>query len=112
MDSIVKALEGKGESKVSFVLMYTPEQVAAWKEMGISATRTMSGSAHTKGGEDFAEEWFGKLGPMMENATFRAQKVTVVPGGLEGVAEGLRRLQAGEVKSEKLVYRISETPGL
>lgn len=38
--------------------------------------------------------------------------MTVVPGGLEGVEEGLRRLQQGEVRGEKLVYRIKETPGL
>ena len=54
---------------------------------------------------DKIEEWLkeGKIGP---------NKVTVVPGGLAGVSEGFRRMREKHVSGEKLVFRISETPGL
>ena len=39
-------------------------------------------------------------------------KITVVPGGLAGVKEGFRRMREKEVSGEKLVFRVSETPGL
>jgi NADPH2:quinone reductase len=36
----------------------------------------------------------------------------VVPGGLGGVEEGLRRLKEGKVSASKLVFRIEETEGV
>ncbi|GAA5947211.1 hypothetical protein JCM3775_007596 [Rhodotorula graminis] len=77
----------------------------------IKHERTLCATAHEDEGE-FAQRWFDWVGDKMDKGEFRAQKVTVVPGGLEGVKEGLRRLQEGEVHGEKLVYRINETPGL
>jgi len=53
-----------------------------------------------------------KAGEWHESGELKVQKVTVLPGGLSGVAEGLQRLQDGKVSGEKLVYRISETPEL
>lgn len=77
----------------------------------IKHERTLCGTAHEDEG-NFAQKWFDWVGDAIEKGEFRAQKVAVLPGGLEGVKEGLRRLQAGEVHGEKLVYRIKETPGL
>ena len=77
----------------------------------IKHERTLCATAHEDEGE-FAQRYFDLVGEWMDRGEFRAQKVTVIPGGLEGVKEGLRRLQAGEVHGEKLVYRIAETPGL
>lgn len=36
----------------------------------------------------------------------------LIPGGLEGVQSGLRKLQRGEAKGVKYIYRIAETSGL
>lgn len=78
----------------------------------VHVERILCGTSHDNVDADFAEKWFDWLGPALEKGEIRPQKVTIVPGGLEGVKEGLRRLAKHEVKGEKLVYRIKETPGL
>lgn len=65
---------------------------------------------------DAAREVAGRfaavVGGWLASGAVRAPRVRVVPGGLAGVGEGLRELREGKVKGQKLVYRISETPGL
>ncbi|GAA5994328.1 zinc-binding alcohol dehydrogenase family protein [Rhodotorula paludigena] len=81
--------------------------------MPSNVRRKQTACAETYGEHsDFAEKWYAYVGEAMEKGEFKAQKVTVIPGGLEGVKEGLRRLEAGEARGEKYVYRIAETPGL
>lgn len=96
--------------KVTYVLTYSPTELALVPK-NVEMVRTLVGTAHG-GDEEFASEWFARLGEWMEEGTFRGQKVTVVPGGLGGIEEGLRRLEKGEVRCEKLVYRIAETEGI
>lgn len=43
---------------------------------------------------------------------FKPNRVRVLPDGLASVERGLQMLKNNEVHAEKLVYRISETPGL
>ncbi|GAA6043353.1 hypothetical protein JCM8097_008046 [Rhodosporidiobolus ruineniae] len=114
----LSAQDGKGKAtpKVTYILPASDEQMQLYKKHGVGFQRTMCAVAY---GDDlwgdesiFAEHWFDRLGEWLERGEFKAQKVTVVPGGLAGVAEGLRRLKEGEVRGEKLVYRIAETPGL
>lgn len=62
--------------------------------------------------KDFASIWFSEVGNWLESGKLRGQTVRIIPGGLEGVSEGLRLLKAMEVKCEKLVYRISDTPAI
>ena len=52
------------------------------------------------------------VGGWLESGELKPQKVTVVPGGLAGVSEGLKKYEEGRVSGEKLVYRIKETPDL
>lgn len=73
----------------------------------------LCGTAHSDDSDgEFTKKWFDWLGPALDRGEFRPQRVTIIPGGLEGVAEGLRRLANHEVRGEKLVYRIQDTPGL
>jgi NADPH:quinone reductase-like Zn-dependent oxidoreductase len=61
----------------------------------------------------FAEKFFPKLEEWLkEGNKIKPNKITVVPGGLEGVKEGFRRMREGEVSGEKLVFRVADTPGL
>lgn len=61
----------------------------------------------------FAERFFPKLEEWLEEGNkIMPNKITVVPGGLEGVKEGFRRMRDKEVSGEKLVFRIADTPGL
>lgn len=55
----------------------------------------------------FAGELFGWLG----RGGVEGHPWRVVPGGLEGVGQGLRMLKKGEARGKKFVYRIMETEG-
>ncbi|GAA5914764.1 hypothetical protein JCM6882_002736 [Rhodosporidiobolus microsporus] len=110
LEAIAGAVDKNGGGKATFVLTYSEEQLAALPK-SVEYVRTLCATAY-QGEDDFAEKWFDQVGEWIERGDFRAQKVTVVPGGLAGVEEGLRRLKEGEVRGEKLVYRIAETPGL
>jgi hypothetical protein len=48
----------------------------------------------------------------LDQGKFKANDVKVLPGGLDGVAEGMDLLEQGKVNGVKLVYRISETKSL
>ena len=100
------------DGRVCGILPQNPKETAQMPK-NVFGTKT---EVHTAYGVNAAisEMRYDKLGSWLSSGTpqFRPQKVTIVPGGLDGIAEGLRRLSAGEVKGEKLVYRISETSSL
>ncbi|BGP15126.1 hypothetical protein JCM10213_006541 [Rhodosporidiobolus nylandii] len=110
LEAISEALDSLGGGKTTYVLTYSDEQLSKLPK-SVEAVRCLCATAYGED-SDFAEHWFDRVGEWLEKGEFWPQKVTVVPGGLEGVAEGLRRLEKGEVRGEKLVYRIAETPGL
>lgn len=63
--------------------------------------------------KEFALKFFPRLVEWLrEGGKIIPNKIAVVPGGLEGVKEGFRRMREKEVSGEKLVFRIAETPGL
>jgi len=72
-------------------------------------TRTIPASPEDKA---FAIKFFDKIEEWLKEGKIKPNKITVVPNGLAGVPEGFRRMREKEVSGEKLVYRISETPGL
>lgn len=110
LDVIAEAFKDQEDVKYTYTLHWSDEQLNNLPK-NISTIRTMVGSAHD-GDADFAKKWFTRLGEWLDKDEFKAMKVTVIPGGLNGVEEGLKRLQNNEVKGEKLVYRISETKDL
>lgn len=77
----------------------------------ITTTRTLVATAY---GDDteFAAKYYRLAGDWLEKGELKGMKVTVVDRGLEGVDEGLKRLQEGKISGEKLVYRIEDTPAL
>jgi NADPH2:quinone reductase len=80
----------------------------------ITLDRTYVGTSHDgpASEQDFASAYFRLFGRWMKEKRFEGHPYEVVPGGLEGVEEGLRRLQDGKVSAKKLVYKIADTPGL
>ena len=97
--NITTVLPTKGESE--------PDSVPS----GVKVVRTMVGSAYA---EDtaFATKWYPLIGKWLDDGSFKANKVKLIPGGLDGVAEGMKLLKGGKVNGVKLVYRISETKSL
>jgi len=74
-------------------------------------TRTMVGCVHAEQ-KDFGFLWFRYIVRLIQEGKFKAHPHTVVPGGLEGVSQGLQNLKDGKASATKYVFRIAETPGL
>ncbi|KAI1628971.1 chaperonin 10-like protein [Exophiala viscosa] len=55
---------------------------------------------------DFAVGFFKWLEMVLRQGKFSGHPFEVIPGGLDGVAEGLNRLRDGQVRGRKLVYQI------
>ena len=52
------------------------------------------------------------FGKGLRDGWLRGHPVTVVPGGLSGVQEGLANLKNGKASATKYVFRIGETSGV
>lgn len=107
---IAKGLDQDSQGIYTYV-QHPSEERLKLLPAGYVTLRTAVGTAHAEN-KEFAREWFKKAGKEIEEGIFKAQKTTIIPDGLAGVKEGLRRLEAGEVNGEKLVYRIADTPGI
>ena len=68
--------------------------------------------AMVKKDPEFAYLMMRYFGRMLARGDFEGHPYEVIPGGLNGVATGLQKLQRGEAKGVKFVYRINETEGL
>lgn len=64
------------------------------------------------GDVDFAYVLMRYVSHVLASGDFRGHPVEIIPGGLAGVEAGLQKLQRGEAKGVKYIYRIEETPGL
>lgn len=94
----------------AYVLTYDDKTLSKLPK-GVKAVRTLVATAHGED-SDFAKKYFRLVGQWIDKGEFKAQRTTLIPEGLVGVAEGLRRLQEGETRGEKFVYRIEDTPRL
>lgn len=61
---------------------------------------------HVKGDVEFAGRFFVWLEEKLKEGTFEGHPFEIVPGGLEGVGDGIERLRDGRVGGRKLVYQI------
>jgi len=61
-----------------------------------------------RGDPEWARGFLRYLEGMLERGEMEGHPFEVVPGGLEGVETGLKKLKAGEGAGRKFVYRISE----
>jgi len=58
---------------------------------------------------DFGQAWFTLFGKALKDGWLKAHPPQVVPGGLNGVEEGLKNLKEGKASAVKYVFRIEET---
>jgi len=102
-----------GTGKYTHVLPLSEEQTKTLPK-GVTTHHEMCNVAYQGDEEEkkHCEKYFDLLGEWIEKGEFKSQRVELIPNGLEGVQEGLRMLKEGEVKGQKLFYRIADTPGL
>ncbi|KIY65797.1 GroES-like protein [Cylindrobasidium torrendii FP15055 ss-10] len=67
------------------------------------------GSSFAPGHEVFGEKLWAKVGRLLEEKIIRPNRLEVIPGGLNGIVSGLKRLENNEISGEKLVVRPQET---
>lgn len=59
-----------------------------------------------QGDIEFANKFFSWTEDVLQQATYTGHPYEVIPGGLEGVSEGLNRLRSGKAAGKKFVYEI------
>ncbi|KAH9904725.1 putative alcohol dehydrogenase [Xylariomycetidae sp. FL2044] len=75
---------------------------------GVTAVNTAVPKVHSIR-KDFGYLWSQYLGRLLEDGRLKGHPYQVIPGGLNGIATGLRKLKNGEASGVKYVYRIEET---
>lgn len=76
----------------------------------IESSQTMVGDVHGKQ-TDFGQAWFTLFGKGLREGWFKGHPTTVIPGGLNGVEEGLKNLKDSKASATKYVFRIADTLG-
>ncbi len=108
VEMLSEVISGKG-----IITVVLPSKLGSSDESGSLQTPwTAVGAAHESETKDWAAGWYRKLGKWLEEGKFKGNEVKLMPGGLEGVKEGLELLKGGKVHGQKLVYRLAETQGL
>ncbi|KAK0716441.1 chaperonin 10-like protein [Apiosordaria backusii] len=93
-----------------------------WPE-SVNFTRTFVASAYSEkhahisqaqanADGEFAYFFYRYMTYLMAEGKFKPHPHEVLPKGLDGIADGNRRLSEGKVSATKLVARIADTPGL
>jgi hypothetical protein len=60
--------------------------------------------------KEFAEKFYKLLSDvLLPKGLLKPNKVTTIPGGLNGVEEGFKRMMEHKIAAEKLVYTVAET---
>jgi hypothetical protein len=60
--------------------------------------------------KEFAEKFYQLVSNvLLPKGLLKPNRVTKIPGGLNGVEEGFHRMMENKVTAEKLVYTLSET---
>ena len=58
----------------------------------------------------FAKMFWGLSEKLLKDGKVKVHPLSVRPGGLKGVLDGLQEMREGKVSGTKLVYKVSETP--
>ena len=64
------------------------------------------------GNQEFAHAMFRFMARGLGEGWFKGMPYEIVPGGLGGVEEGLKRLKDGKVSARKLLFRLEDTEGV
>lgn len=88
------------------VLPVPEDTLAAFSKRGIKVVPAWALRADIP---SVRQQTYDVLDQLLRTGKLVPNPVKVIPGGLNGVKEGLRLSQANKVSGEKLVYRIAET---
>ena len=102
----------EAEIPVDVRLTYTYVGTAHSGAYRPGAPKQPGDAEEVKNDVEFAYVLTRYIGRMLARGDFEGHPVEVIPGGLNGVQTGLRRLENGEARGVKFVYRICETEGL
>lgn len=106
---IVKVLDPEGY--ITLVLLGRE-----YEEIPKSVHKTLTNVGSVFGIEedltDFGYAWFRLFSLGLKDGWFSGHPYEVVPGGLDGVQQGLNNLKEGKASAIKYVYRIDETEGV
>lgn len=75
-------------------------------DFGPSAPKAYSREANVEA-YNITARWTAEMQVALDGGLVRAHPVREIPGGLEGIIDGLGLLQRGEVRRQKLVVRIA-----
>ena len=93
-------------------IRYTYVGTAHYGTYKASMPKQPNDKDEVKADVEFAWVLMRYVARMLALGKFTGHPYEVIPGGLAGVEEGLKRLKRGEAKGKKFVYRIGETNGL
>lgn len=74
----------------------------------IEKTTTMVGDVHEPQ-TDFGQAWFQLMAKGLVEGWFKGHPTETIPGGLNGVEQGLKNLQEGKASAVKYVFKIEDT---
>ncbi|KAI8629610.1 GroES-like protein [Xylariaceae sp. FL1651] len=101
-----KVLAAEG-ARLATVLPAKDGEIAAH----IKHSFTAVGSVH-KADKEFGYVYFRYLALGLQEGWFKPQPQEVVPGGLGGIEQALKKLQDGKANAVKFVFRIADTEGV
>jgi len=64
------------------------------------------------GDKDFGFAWFRLFGRGLQEGWFSGHPYEVVPGGLDGIEQGLTDLKAGKASATKYIFKIEDTKSM
>ncbi|KAJ3178107.1 hypothetical protein HDU85_005631 [Gaertneriomyces sp. JEL0708] len=99
---IVLVLPGKDYSSIPSNVEHTLSMVGR--------VHSAVGKEDPEFGKEFGYLFYRYMSLGLEKGWFSGHPYEVIPGGLNGVEEGLKRLKSGKASAVKYVYRIAETP--
>lgn len=106
-----KVVGAYGGGKMAHVLPTDVDRDSSLLPNGVSTSNTNVFTTF-KDQKEFASKWYRIIGKWVDEGKFKPNNVKVVPGGLDGVAEGMDLLKNNKVNAVKLVYRIADTKSL
>lgn len=105
-----RVLDTKKGSKLALVM---PGKKYEGIPRGVKYASTSVGDVHwDEAGKEIALAWFRLFTLGLKEGWLTGHPFEVVDNGLEGVGGALQRLKDGKVSAKKLVFRVSDTPGL
>lgn len=60
----------------------------------------------------FARGFYRYMSSLLAEGKLKPHPQEILPGGLDGILQGVKALLAGKVSAKKLVFRIADSPGL